>query len=146
MPEPVVVGVVADPGVARAAAEELMRSLPAALAERFPDVEWRVELAETELATPSADARELIERVWQLMLQEDWDLAIAITNLPLRAGRRPVTAHASATHGVGLVSLPALGVVGVERRLRTAVLHLIDGLLGETVGIGADPANAGRRR
>jgi hypothetical protein len=36
--------------------------------------------------------------------------------------------------------------VGRERRLRTAVLHLIEGLLGETIGVSADPANAARRR
>lgn len=146
MAEPVVVGVVADPGVPRDLGEQLARELPGVLAEQFPDAEWRVELAEAELRAPSADTRELIESVWQRMLQNDWDLAIGITDLPLRAGRRPVTAHASATHGVGLVSLPALGAVGRERRLRTAVLHLIEGLLGETIGIGADPGNAARNR
>jgi hypothetical protein len=64
-----------------------------------------------------------------------------LTDLPLRAGRRPVTAHASATHGVGLVSVPALGAVAVQRRLRSAVVHLVEGLLGETV---ADHERAGR--
>src|SRR3954454_23183792 len=139
MAEPVVVGVIADPGVPRDLAERLARELPAELSRQFPDVEWRVEVAEAEPAPRSAHTRELIETVWQRMLKEDWDLAIGITDLPLRAGRRPVTAHASATHSVGLVSLPALGAVGRERRLRTAVLHLIEGLLGETIGVGADP-------
>jgi hypothetical protein len=146
MAEPVVVGVVAAPSVPRALAEQLARELPAVLSKEFPDVEWRVELADGPRAARSADARELIEEVWRRMLEHDWDLAIGITDLPLRAGRRPVTAHASATHGVGLVSLPALGAVGRERRLRAAVLHLIEGLLGETIGISADPANAARMR
>src|SRR3954453_1203526 len=100
MAEPVVVGVVADPGVPRDLGEQLARELPGVLAEQFPDAEWRVELAEAEARAPSADTRELIESVRQRMLQNDWDLAIGITDLPLRAGRRPVTAHASATHGV----------------------------------------------
>jgi hypothetical protein len=146
MAEPVVVGVVAAPGDARALAERLASELPAALSQQFPDVDWRVEVAEAEPAAPSADSRELIEAVWQRMLDQDWNLAIGITDLPLRSGGRPVTAHASATHGVGLVSLPALGAVGRERRLRSAVLHLIEGLLGEAVGVGADPAGGARNR
>jgi hypothetical protein len=46
MAEPVVVGVVAAPSVPRGVAEQLARELPAVLSEQFPDVEWRVELAD----------------------------------------------------------------------------------------------------
>jgi hypothetical protein len=146
MAEAVVIGVVAAPGVPRGLAEQLARELPVVLSEQFPDVEWRVELADGVPAAPAADAGELIEEVRRRMLEHDWDLAIGLTDLPLRAGRRPVTAHASATYGVGLVSLPALGAIARERRLRAAVVHLIEGLLGETIGISADPANAARLR
>jgi hypothetical protein len=146
MAEPVVVGLVAPPGAATQAARELAEELPEALAERFPDVEWRTVLDEAEPAALTVDSRELIEALRQRMLEEGWDLAIGVTDLPLRAGRRPVTAHASATHGVGLVSLPALGGVSRQRRLRTAVIHLIEGLLGETVSRSGDAANASRSR
>jgi hypothetical protein len=47
---------------------------------------------------------------------------------------------------VGLVSLPALGAVGRQRRLRTAVIHLIEGLLGETVHRSGTAASASRSR
>jgi hypothetical protein len=146
MAEPVVVGVVAPPGAASQAARELAEELPEALAERFPDVEWRTVLDEAEPAALTVDSRELIETLRQRMLEEGWDLAIGVTDLPLRAGRRPVTAHASATHGVGLVSLPALGGVGRQRRLRTAVIHLIEGLLGETVPRSGNGESARRSR
>jgi uncharacterized membrane protein HdeD (DUF308 family) len=64
-----------------------------------------------------------------------------LTDLPLRAGRRPVTAHASAAHGVGLVSVPALGAVGRDRRLRAAVVRLVERLLRE----GEDRSAVSRR-
>jgi hypothetical protein len=71
-------------------------------------------------------------------------MGVGLTELPLRAGRRPVTAHASATHGVGLLSVPALGARNLQRLLLTAVLHLIEGLLGESVG-GGRADDPGRR-
>jgi hypothetical protein len=76
------------------------------------------------------------------MLAEGWDLAVCLTDLPLRIGRRPVIADASATHGVALICLPALGAVALRRRARDAVLRLVDGLVGE----GADPADREERR
>jgi hypothetical protein len=146
MAEPVVVGVVAPPGAASQAARELVEELPEALAERFPGVEWRTVHVEVEPAALSVGSRELIERLRERMLAEGWDLAIGVTDLPLRSGRRPVTAHASATHGVGLVSLPALGGVSRQRRLRTAVIHLIEGLLGESVPRSGNGESASRSR
>lgn len=55
-----------------------------------------------------------------------------LTDNPLRTGKRPVTAQASATEGVGLISIPALGATKVEQRTCEAALNLIDGLVGES--------------
>ncbi len=60
-------------------------------------------------------------------------------------GRRPVVAHAGVTHGVGLISVPALGAVALDTRLRTAVLRLVERLLGER-GKKARPRQRRRRR
>jgi hypothetical protein len=145
----IVIGIVAAPGAAHDRAEELAATLPADLAERFPGVEWRAEVAEADPAQLTADARDLVEEVRRRLLEEGWDLAVGLTDLPLRAGRRPVTAAASASHGVGLVSLPALGAVGLGRRLRSAVVRLIEGMLGEAVGVRGEgrgrDARLGRR-
>src|SRR4029079_15802667 len=65
-----------------------------------------------------------------------------ITDAPLRVGRRPVVADASATHGVALISLPALGAVQTRRRARDAIIRLVDGLVGESL----EPAEAGPKR
>jgi uncharacterized membrane protein len=86
-----------------------------------------------------------VDTLRRRLLDEDWDLAIGITDLPLRSGRRPVTAHASASHGVGLLSLPGLGGLRVGRRARRAAVHVVEGLVGESVGVaGDDGGRAGR--
>jgi hypothetical protein len=77
------------------------------------------------------------------MIREGCDLAVCLTDLPLRIRHRPVVADASATHGVGLVSLPALGAVQLRRRASDAVVRLVDGLLGE--GVEASGRDAGHR-
>jgi hypothetical protein len=67
------------------------------------------------------------------MVQEGWNLALCLRDVPLRIGWRPVVATASATHGVGLISLPALGVVQLRRRATAAAVRLVDGLVGASL-------------
>jgi hypothetical protein len=131
--EPVVIGIIAAPGTTLQLARQLAHDVPRELHKRFPDVEWRAEVAEEEPAELWTTGRELVDAVRRRLLEEGWDLAIGLTELPLRAAHRPVTAYASATDAVGLVSVPALGVVGVRRRLLGAVVNLVEGLLGEAV-------------
>jgi uncharacterized membrane protein len=142
--EAVTVGIVAAQGIARELAEGLTDDLPHELSNRFGTVVWRSELAHAERAEPGADSDQLEETVREQMLEHRWDLGVGLTELPLRAGRRPVTAHASATRGVALVSVPALGAVRLEVRLKRVVLHLVDGLLGESVTEARAGDHAGR--
>jgi hypothetical protein len=65
-------------------------------------------------------------------------MGIGLTALPLRVGRRPVATTASATYGVGLVSIPALGAVRVDERLHEAAVDVVSGLLGEGAADGSD--------
>jgi hypothetical protein len=73
-------------------------------------------------------------------------MGIGLTALPLRVGRRPVATTASATYGVGLVSIPALGAVQVDERLREAAVDVVSGLLGEGAADGPDDGRDQRLR
>jgi hypothetical protein len=132
--EPIVVGLLADPGLTHDLAEELEPELTALLRKRFPEVEWKVVVEVEPLAGAVVGSGvDVVQVARRRMLTEHWKLVICLTDLPLHLGRRPVTAYASATLGVGVVSVPALGVVAVETRARRAVLRLVEGLLGESV-------------
>src|SRR5215208_4295444 len=133
------IGVIGARGTDGELAERLAGDLPDRLGERFPQVDWQAQAAVTDPADPSADAGELSATVRRRMLDDDWDLAVGLTSLPLKAGRRPVSATANSATRVGLVSIPALGALQVERRASDAVLHVVEGLLGEYVdGDGDD--------
>lgn len=127
-------GLIAAPGVAAELAEQLAQDLPEALRDAVSeDVVWAIPVVEESLyAGPGSGGIEMIDLARDRMLREGWDLAISLTDLPLRIGRRPVVADASATHGVGVLSMPALGAVQRRRRARDAVARLVVGLLGES--------------
>jgi hypothetical protein len=140
----VTLGLLPGPGLPEELARELADELPALLAARLGDeVEWSVRLRADPLsAEVGRSAIELIDAARRRMLQLGWDLAIVVTDLPLHVGRRPVVADASATHGVGIVSLPALGSLGLRRRAADIVARLVEGLVGE----GPEPADGERDR
>jgi hypothetical protein len=133
-------GVIATPALDEVAVEGLMRDLEEALAERYPDVRWDLTYVTDPLVSSPAHLTELIGATRERMLAEDWDLALAVTELPLRLRRRPVLTHASPTHGAALISLPALGMLDRGRRLREAAMYAIGALVGD------ERRGCGRRR
>jgi hypothetical protein len=141
-------GLIAAPGVAAELAEQLAGELPEALGtEVSENVDWSVPVIAHDLATgPTTSGIEMIDRARDRMLREGWDLAVCLTDLPLRIGRRPVVADVSVTHGVALLSLPALGAVQQRRRAREAVMRLVAGLLGEGSASAGPEGDDERRR
>jgi hypothetical protein len=137
-------GLIVSPAIDRPAADELAADLGAALAERYPEVEWDQEVLTDRLAEPPVDLTELVSAARRLLLDADWDLAVAITELPLRLAHRTLLSHASRTHGVALVSLPALGVLRRRRRLYDVVADAVGMLVGDP-GRGRAARSAGAR-
>lgn len=141
--EPVVLGLLSAPGLSYELAEDLARRLPSRL-RRFPNVRWSVQARIEPMAAASDQDVDLVEVAHQRLLEEGWKLAVCLTDFPVHVGSHPVTAYASATHGVGLVSVPALGAVNLEERVEEAVLRLVEGLLGESADDAKSAGNAER--
>lgn len=142
----VLLGLVAAPGLPEEVARRLARDLPERLGRRFPEVRWVVHVAVGDPVPAGARGMELVRDARRLLVDECWDLAICITDVPLATGARPEVARVSTTHGVGVMSLPALGAIKLARRAERAVLRIIDGLLGEGPGEGDADRRATRVR
>jgi hypothetical protein len=127
-PRPLVIGVIAGPGLSMKLAASLSERLPAALLQRFPGTSWKVVVRIEPFAGAGADV-DLVQLARRRMLEESWDLVVVLTARPLRVGRRPVTAEASASLGVGVISIPALGAIGLSRRLLDAVVLTVEAML-----------------
>jgi hypothetical protein len=130
-------GLVVTPALDAADVEKLVRDLEPVLAERYPEVRWRITAIRESLLRPPAGLAELVDAARSRLLDENWDLAVHVTELPLRISRRPLLMHSSPTHGAALVSLPALG----PRHAR----HLVESV-AEAVGVIAGDRAAGSER
>lgn len=130
----VVLGLVAPSGTPRELADQIAAELPGQLGDRVGDANWQVQVTGAERADTPPNTEALKQSVRRRMRDEGWDLAVGLTDLPLRADGRLVTAHASAMYRVGLLSVPALGARSVPGRAMRVLLNLVEGLLGEEVG------------
>ena len=138
----IVLGLIAAPGPAADLAGHLAEDLATRLQQLYPEARWHVPLVTDGLVTPPAPATELIDAAHRRLLREDWELAIALTDMPLRIGRHLVRRHASPMHRVALVSVPALGAARVRRRLLETALDLVEVLLGEMAGDDHAPSES----
>jgi hypothetical protein len=126
LPSAAVLGLLVAPGLTRDLAKKLADDLRERLNERFPDTSWEVDVVEEPLAGAPDRGLDLVKVTRERMTDSGWDLAVCLTDLPLHVGRRPVTAHASVSLAVGVVSVPALGPTSAEENVRDAVLRLVE--------------------
>jgi uncharacterized membrane protein len=126
-------GLDAEPQL-RELAERIAGALEERLRDRFPTIDWKVEVTEGHRKDPQARIAELARAEREAMLNRGDDLAICLTDIPLRSRRRALTAVASASDGVALISVPALGPLDVESKLVDTALGVIEALVGEGDG------------
>jgi hypothetical protein len=129
-----VIGVLVAPRLAPDVSSTLASELREDVRDRYDSVDWRTELQVDRLVVPPASLTEIFAAARQKLLAGDWDLGVVVTDLPLKVGGRPVSRHLSPTHGLAVLSVPALGALHLRQRLRRALVELI----GELSGRGAD--------
>jgi hypothetical protein len=108
---------VADPGAPAAIAERLSDSLPKALADWAPeDGTWDVSVRRH--AYPVDEHAEVVEVVRTVdPAGETEDVVIYLTDLPRRSGTTPVLADISVGARFGLISIPGVGGLFIDRRV-----------------------------
>ncbi|WP_043536667.1 hypothetical protein [Saccharomonospora cyanea] len=138
----VVIGLLCDPGLPSDVVSTLVDDLEGELKENVSDkVAWEVRMR-TESLLLDEDGRVPLLRLAEIVRPRyGWDLVVCVTDLPRQLSSTPVVADISVRHGIALASLPALGIVGVRRRLRDTLLYLA----GE-LGRGLVGGRAGRER
>jgi hypothetical protein len=109
---------VADPGVPVAIAERLSDSLPSVLAEgAAANGKWDVTVRRHSY--PFDEHAEVVEVVRAVdPAAEAEDIVIYLTDLPRRLGTTPVIADISLNDRFGLISVPGVGGVFIDRRVR----------------------------
>ena len=128
----VALGLIPAPEMPERIAQQLSAELPELLSRRVDErVSWEVSVICDPLTGSDPDATRVIDAARERLLEEGWDLAICMTDLPLRRDGRPVVATLSTAYKVAVLSLPPLGVTLLRRRVREATLQLINELYEE---------------
>jgi hypothetical protein len=130
----VVLGVIVAPGLARDVTAKIAAELGDDLRALDTGVDWRTEFTVDRLVAPPVQTTEIVDAARRKLLDASWDLGVVVTDLPLRVGRRPVSRQVSPTHGIAVVSLPALGALHLAPRLRRTLLELVRELVGDRGG------------
>src|SRR6201998_2957481 len=148
-PQPeLVIGLLAAPGPASELTEGLVGEIADRLAGQLPGVRWRVQFVSDRLVQPPTDLSELIAAGRRMLLKRGWALAGCVAHPPAQTARRAGVAHVSATHGVAVLSMPALGPVSVRKRTAETIVRLVGHILGDLAPAadGAPLAQAVTRR
>jgi len=128
--EPSSILLVADPGAPAAIAERLSDSLPNALTDgASAGDKWDVSVRRHAYPIDEhADVSEVVGTIDPG--RETEDIVIYLTDLPRRQGTAPVIADISTSGRLGVISIPGIGGVFIDRRVRnlarTVVAELTD--------------------
>ncbi|MEV6212437.1 hypothetical protein [Kitasatospora sp. NPDC051914] len=126
-----VVALLADPDAPTEIAQRMARILPARLADKSGQGRrFDVEVVSEPFTSGTEDLPTLMRRIMDRGSAENWDVVVALTDLPLYSHGRKLVVNLSYEHGLALLSLPTLGGLRLQTRARRAVEEAVLGLAG----------------
>lgn len=109
-----------------AIATRLAAELPALLKEHVDDrVCWKVPVVSDPFIGSGDDEPKVLDIARDHMLDQQWDVAVSLTDVPVYRDECLIVADASVEHRVAAITLPVLGVIGLRRKARDAILRLV---------------------
>ncbi|MFD8410519.1 hypothetical protein ACFV2Q_01900 [Streptomyces sp. NPDC059650] len=136
-----VVALLADPDAPTDIAQRMARVLSTRLADRSGQGRrFDVRVVSEPFTAGTEDPHTLMRRIKDRGSAEDWDIIVALTDLPLHSHGRKVVVDLSHEHGLALLSLPSLGGLRLQTRARRAVEEAVLGLAGpQDTGVEEPP-------
>ncbi|MDX3525752.1 hypothetical protein P1P75_04705 [Streptomyces sp. ID05-39B] len=124
-----VVALLADPDAPTEIAQRLAQTLPTRLADKSGQGRrFEVEVVSEPFTSGSEDPPTLMRRIMDRSSAENWDIVVALTDLPLHSHGHKLVVHLSHKRGLALLSLPSLGGLRLQTRARRAVEEAVLGL------------------
>ncbi|MFJ8632075.1 hypothetical protein [Streptomyces sp. NPDC093568] len=136
-----VVALLADPDAPTEIAQRMARTLPDRLADKSGQGRrFDVEVVSEPFTSGTEDPPTLMRRIMDRGSAENWDIVVALTDLPLHSHGRKLAVNLNHEHGLALLSLPSLGGLRLQSRARRAVEEAVLGLAGpQTTGAEGPP-------
>ncbi|OXM48544.1 hypothetical protein CFP71_32120, partial [Amycolatopsis thailandensis] len=134
-PHQVAVGLLTDEGLPEQVITTIVDELPETFAALVSgQTRWRVEHEVDQLPLNEDGDIPMRTLSEQHRQGRGWDLLVLVTDLPRRAGRKPIVAGVDVEHGVAMISLPALGAVLLRRRVRALLVRVVRQLVPRRSG------------
>lgn len=144
----VIVGLVADPGlpekIVRAVADDLTDQLKQ---ETGPEEVWDVQISREPLPLDSEGEIPFLSLTQRLKNEKKWDYFFYVTDLPRTTNETPMLVEIDHETKAALISLPALGAVGIRakvQKLILALVHLLQERRPATTAAVSDAIGIGR--
>lgn len=129
-----VVALLADPDAPTEIAHRMTRTLSTRLADKSgPGRRFAVEVVSEPFTAGTEDLPTLMRRIVDRAGAENWDIVVALTDLPLHLHGQKLVVDLSHEHGLALLSLPTLGCLRLRTRARRVVEEAV-------LGLAASPA------
>ncbi|WP_019808082.1 hypothetical protein [Saccharomonospora halophila] len=120
------VGLISDPGLPTDFLGPLADELAGDLRTHITgDFDWEVEHHSQPLVLDTTGNVPIVRLADRILPSRGWDLVVFLTDLPRRLGTTPVVADLSIGHSTALISMPAIGGVGISKRLRDTLIYLV---------------------
>ncbi|WP_405794696.1 hypothetical protein [Streptomyces longwoodensis] len=117
-----VVALLADPDAPTEIAQRMAQMLPDRLADRSGQGRrFDVEVVSEPFTAGTEDLSTLTRRIMDRGNEGNWDIVVALTDLPLHSHGRKLVVDLSHEHGLALLSLPTLGGFRLQTRAQQAV-------------------------
>lgn len=120
-------GLITAPGIASRMGDSLKEELSDMISYYVSEeYQWEVETLEDPLTGGTNDSVEVLESSCDMKKKHSWDFAITLTDLPLFNDNKIIIAEALKDDQVALITFPGLGLVPMYKRIREAVLQLMN--------------------
>lgn len=98
------------------------------------EVDWQIDYEANPLTTSSEYINEAFDKAEEMGRRNNWDLVIAISDLPSVSNNKIVISEFNDEKGVSLISLPALGVYQIKKKLQNLLVHHVEVLYDKETG------------
>lgn len=128
-PDTLTVGLVPSPGQCERITNDIRDRLPDALADTVDgNIAWELKVITDPLTGSDIETPRLLREIATWRSDHEWDMAFAITDLPVHLDDRIVVAEASVSRQLAWVSVPPLGVVRLRERTQSLIVELANEL------------------
>jgi len=136
--KPIQVGLMADPAAPTEIAQQLSDLGPPGGGDREA---WDIEIVSEPFSMDCEDVDTALARLRDHARQHEWDVVIGLTELPFRDEDegRYLLAETDPERRAAMLSLPALGGIGMQPRARHAVRALVSGMAATARDADSEP-------